>query len=81
MFHAYKQPDVRATACRPPRVKLGKFALHQIMCSKAIIIGVGEGFKIFEVPVVSWLIQISIHKICFFKNPGPTAHRPLIFRV
>ena len=31
-----------------------------------------------EVRVVSWLIQISIHKICYFKNPGPTAHRPLI---
>ena len=29
-----------------------------------------------EVRVVSWLIQISIHKICYFKNPGPTAHRP-----
>ena len=31
-----------------------------------------------EVRVVSWLIQISIHKICYFKNPGPTAHRPLL---
>ena len=33
-----------------------------------------------EVRVVSWLIQISIHKICYFKNPGPTAHRPLTLR-